>query len=127
MKDKKTIKEMSRTKASRGVRDSVTKKIGQLCHISSKKSKNFLLPHFKSLFRSNMSFAVIMKNKLDLSENEIEFLLGDKYIHKLKEIIQLSEKIDEKQIEIKSTPKSEIKKEAKESKQEIKQPSIFDF
>lgn len=121
------IKEMTRSKTTRGIRDSVIKKIGRLCHNSAKKSRESMLSHFKFLFRNNTSFACIMKNRLDFSENEIEYLLGEKYHHKLKEILQLSEKMDEKQIEIKSTPMSDIEKEDKENKQEIKQPSIFDF
>ncbi|UCD14183.1 MAG: replication factor C large subunit [Thermoplasmatales archaeon] len=123
------IKEMMKSKTARGLRDSVVKKIGGLCHNSTNKSKEFLLPHFKYLFRNNTLFACKMKNKLDLSESEIKYLLGEKHIHKIKDILQLSEKTDEKQIEIKTSDSNNEEKEEdkKEGEQEIKQPSIFDF
>ena len=113
-------------KPVKNIADSVIKKIGVLCHSSTKKSKEFLLLYFRYLFRNDIRFAVKMKNKLNLSESEIKYLLGEKYLHKLKNIIQSSEKTDEKQIEIEEVV-SDIKKKEKEIKQKIKQPSIFDF
>jgi len=121
------IKEMAISKTTRAVRDSVVKKIGELCHISSKKSKETLLSHFKYLFRCNINFASNMTKTLDFSENEVKYLLGDKYIYKMKEILQLAEKIDEKQIEIKSPTSESLVEKERVEKQEIKQPSIFDF
>ena len=122
------IREMKNSKTTRGIRDSLVKKIGVLCHNSYIKSKEFLLPHFKYLFRNDTRFAYRMKDKLDLSENEIKYLLGEKYMHKMKDILQFSEKTDEKQIEIYVPVNNKEKEENKKDKeQEIKQPSIFDF
>jgi len=123
------IREMKNSKTTRGIRDSVVKKIGALCHNSYRKSKEFLLPHFKYLFRNDTGFAYRMKNRLDLSESEIKYLLGEKYMHKMKDILRFSEKTDEKQIEIKASVSNLNEKETnKEEKgKEIKQPSIFDF
>jgi replication factor C large subunit len=123
------IKEMKKSKSTRGIRDSVVKKIGGLCHNSHRKSNEFLLPHFKYLFRNNTRFAYIMKTKLGLSESEIKYLLGEKYMHKMKDILQFSERTDEKQLEIKASVSNLNEKETiKEEKgKEIKQPSIFDF
>ena len=122
------IKEMAISKPTRSIRDSIVKKIGGLCHVSSKKSKEFILPQFKHLFRGNLAFASNMTNRLDFSEAEVRYLLGEKYAHKLKDILQLAEKTDEKQIDINAPPsKSIVKEEEKIGKQEIKQPSIFDF
>ena len=122
------IREMKNSKTTRGIRDSVVKKIGALCHNSYRKSKEFLLPHFKYLFRNDTRFAYRMKNRLDFSESEIKYLLGEKYMHKMKDILQFSEKTDEKQIEI-YVPVNNKEKEGnkKEREREIKQPSIFDF
>ena len=70
----------------------------------------------------------MMKKRLDLSESEIKHLLGDKYLHKLNDILHDTGKTDEKQVEIKvSVPKDVEKDEKKEIKQEVKQPSLFDF
>jgi replication factor C large subunit len=102
------LKEMKSTKTVRSVRDSVIKKIGKLCHNSERKSKEFMLPLFKQIFRNNTRFAIKMRNKLELSENEIKYLLGEKYVHRLKEIME--------------------KKEEEEDIEEARrQPSIFDF
>ena len=120
------MKELKQSKSARGVRDSVIKKIGALCHNSNKKSKEFLMPHFKFLFRNDTRFACKMKNKLDLSESEMKYLLGEKYIHKMKDILQLSEKTDDKQVEIEITT-SDKKDDKKAVKTEVKQPSLFDF
>lgn len=123
------IKEMKKSKSTRGIRDSVVKKIGGLCHNSHRKSNEFLLPHFKYLFRNNTRFAYKMKTKLGLSESEIKYLLGEKYMHKMKDILQFSERTDEKQIEIKASVSNLNEKETnkEDKRKEIKQPSIFDF
>jgi len=122
------MKELTRSKPTRILRDSVVNKIGAMCHNSDKKSREFLLPHFKYLFQNDMTFACKMKKRLDLSESEIKYILGDKYLHKLNYILQSSVKSDEKQVEIEVTKsKDSEKEEKKEIKQEVRQPSLFDF
>jgi len=75
-----------------------------------------------------MRFAVSMKNRLDLSETEMKYLLGEKDEHKVKDILEVSERADETQAEIEVTTAEEIEeKRETESKQEVKQPSLFDF
>ena len=121
----KWIKDLKSSKSIRSIRDSVIKKISILTHNSNDKTKDFL-PYFSHLFRNNTRFASKMKNKLDLTESEVKYILGKEHLNKLKDIMQISEKIDEMQIEIKPDGKEKLK-EKKEKKQEIKQPSIFDF
>lgn len=120
------LKDMKNSKSIRNVRDATVKKIGDLCHNSYRKSQEFLLPYFKYFFRNDIKFAYTMKNKLDLSENEIKYLLGEKYIHKLKDILQYSEKEEKKQIEIPINNKKETEYKI-EKERDLKQPSIFDF
>lgn len=123
------IKEMKSSKVSRGLRDSILDKISNLSHSSQSKINEFLLPSFKYLFRNNTRFAGNMKNKLDLTESEIKYLLGEKYLHKMKDILQFSEKADDKQVEIKVSVSDNNKEDKikKEIKEETTQPSIFDF
>ena len=69
-----------------------------------------------------------MIKMLNLSESEAKYLLGEKHLHKMKDILQCAEKADEKQGEIEITPA--VKKKNEEEKREssdLKQPSIFDF
>jgi hypothetical protein len=69
-----------------------------------------------------------MIKTLDFSESEAKYLLGKKYLHKMKDILQCAEKTDEKQGEIDIRPvlKKKTEEEKKESS-DSKQPSIFDF
>jgi replication factor C large subunit len=120
------MKELKQQKSTRTLRDVVIKKIGKLCHNSDRKSKEYLLPYFTFLFRNDTRFACIMKNKLDLTEEEMEYILGEKFAHKLKDIVECPEKIDEQQTEITLPIKIEEEKK-KDVKSDLKQPSIFDF
>ena len=40
------------------------------------------------MFRNNNNFAVKMKLKLNLNEGEIKYILGEKFLFKLKEILE---------------------------------------
>ncbi len=122
------IKEMSKSKSTRVIRDSILKKLGCFCHMSSKKGKETLFTNFRYLFQNNLVFAGKTTIDLDLSESEVKYLLGEKYSVRFKDIMQLAEKKDDFQIEIKvPSEDTDIKEEKKDRQQEIKQPSIFDF
>ena len=72
------------------------------------------------MFRNNTYFASKMKNKLDLSESEIKYLLGDSHKHKLRDILHSHEVVYEKPLT------SDITEE-EEEKTESMQQSLFDF
>lgn len=120
------IKEMKSNQSPRMIRDDVTKKIAKLTHASDRKTKEDTLPHFQSLFRNDTRFACKMIKTLDLSESEVKYLLGEKYLHKMKEIMQCSEKTDENQEEIELTGET-IQQDEKKETSDVKQPSLFDF
>jgi replication factor C large subunit len=122
------LKQMKANQSARLIRDGVTKKISSLNHVSDRKTKEAILPHFQVLFRNNPRFACKMIKHLDFSESEVKFILGEKYLHRMKDIVQCAEKTDEKQEEIETT--APIKRKDEEEKKEstdLKQPSIFDF
>jgi replication factor C large subunit len=122
------MKEMKSYQPVRMVRDSVVKKISKLNHTSEQKTKEAILPQFQSLFGNNSRFACRMMKVLDLSEHEAKYLLGEKYLHKMKDILQCAEKTDEKQGEIELSPVVKKKnEEEKKGSSDLKQPSIFDF
>ena len=121
------LKEMKQTKNLRGVQDALIQKIRSLSHQSTSKTKAELFPYFAQLFRSDIRFAALMKQSLDLSEIEMKYLLGKKYESKLKDILEFSEKSDEKQIVIEESLETESHDSESEKVQEVKQPSIFDF
>jgi len=74
------ILKMSRTKGMRRSRNELARKIGKMCHSSIKDSRLELLPVVRTLFRSsedrNFDFAINMTDRLELSLEEIAFLLG---------------------------------------------------
>jgi replication factor C large subunit len=113
LKDRKDIK------ISLETRDIIAKKISKICHNSGKKSKELLLPYFTYLFRNNIYFAVKIKNKLDLSEAEIKYLLGEGYQFKLKEIIS-------SQVTISKKIGTQEKTKEKDKKENLQQ-SLLDF
>ncbi|DAC73057.1 MAG TPA: replication factor C large subunit [Thermoplasmata archaeon] len=122
------MKEMKGNQSARMLRDGVVKKISMLNHTSDQKTKEMILPHFQAMFRNNTRFACRMIKMLDFSESEVKFLLGEKHLHKMKDVVQCAEKTDEKQgeIEITAVVKKKVEEEKKESS-DLKQPSIFDF
>ncbi len=122
------MKEMKSKQSARALRDGVIKKISKLNHSSEQKTKDAILPHFQSLFRNNPRFACKMIKQLDFSEGEVKYLLGEKYLHRMKDIVQCAEKADDKQeeIQVESVEKKTAEEEKKEES-DLKQPSIFDF
>ncbi len=103
------------------IRNLIILKISAISHSSNNKTKDVMLSYFTHMFRNNTNFAIEMKNKLDLSELEIKYLLGESHKHKLKEILHPNEIIIEK------TSVEEKKKVEKEEKKENLQQSLFDF
>ncbi len=122
------LKQMKSNQTARLIRDGVTKKIATAQHVSNQKAKESILPYFQTMFRNNPRFACKMIKHLDFSESEVKFLLGEKYLHRMKDILQCAEKTDEKQEEITiTTQQTKNKEEEKKESTDLKQPSIFDF
>lgn len=122
------MKEMKSNQSARVLRDGVVKKISKLSHASDQKTRESTLPHFQTLFRNSPRFACKMIKQLELSESEVKYLLGEKYLHKMKDIVQCAQKADEKQGEIQVESQGNATgEEEKKDGSELKQPSIFDF
>lgn len=116
------LRELKSSKSNRDTRDSITKKISEACHNSSNKSIDFLLTYFMNIFRNDTDFAVKMTKKFDFTENEMKYLLGEKYSHKIKDILRSSETIvDVKPID------EEIALPLEEDRKDSKQQRLFDF
>jgi len=113
------LRERKDIKISLETREIIAKKISKICHNSGKKSKEFFLPYFAFMFRNNIKFAIMMKNKLDFSEAEIKYLLGKEYQHRLKEITSSQEIFPKKQASLEKTKEKD--------KKENLQQSLLDF
>jgi replication factor C large subunit len=101
-------------------KNSIVSKLSKDTHNSIKKSNKFLMNYFIHMFRNDTDFAIKMKKRYDLSESEIKFLLGEKQLDKLKEIMQSKPIIEKTEDNIKE--KIIIEKEEK-----AQQQSLFDF
>ena len=115
------LRERKDVKIILDIRNSILEKLGKISHNSKMKNKDFLMSYFTNMFRNNTYFAIKMKNKLNLTESEIKYILGESHQHKLKEIILTSEVIREKQIS------TDIKESNDEDKSESLQQSLLDF
>lgn len=72
-----TWRKLGRAKSARAIRDSVAAKIGRHCHVSQRYARSDLISFFKMLFK-DVEYAVRISALLDLSPEEIAFLLGAK-------------------------------------------------
>ncbi len=69
---------MSRSKGNRTLQNEISAKLGEMTHMSTRSARQDLLPTFKLLFQRNEEFRIRMTMDLELEEEEIGFLLGDK-------------------------------------------------
>jgi len=115
------LREKKQMRGNLEVRELTLYKLSSFTHISNKKCNYTVFNHFVNMFRNNTDFAVTMKQRLDLSETEIGYILGKSHKHKLNEILNPKEVITQ-EIEV-----EEKKEEIVEEKKENLQQSLFDF
>jgi replication factor C large subunit len=72
------IRMLSRTKGERALQKSIGMKIWKRCHISATRSSKEVMPYLKIIFENNPEMAAGLSNWLDLDEDMIEYLAGNK-------------------------------------------------
>jgi replication factor C large subunit len=72
------IQMLSRTKGERALQFSIGMKIWKRCHISATRSSKEVLPYLKIIFENNPEMAAGLSSWLDLDEDMIEYLAGNK-------------------------------------------------
>ena len=117
----KWLRERKDIKSSLDTRDEVITKISKACHNSNKKGKDLMLSYFTNMFKNNTAFAIKMKTKLDLSEAEIKFLLGESHKHKLQGILNPHETLPG------PSKNKELSEKIEKEEKENMQQSLFDF
>ena len=115
------LKQKKSSKNKRETRKNIVKKISKNCHNSHNKTKDQFFSYFTHMFRHNNEFAVKMKKKFDLTENEVKFLLGKKDKQRLK--IIMGEQQKEKKVKIPN--KEEIEPLEEKIKEEKNQQKLF--
>lgn len=113
------LKSKKTSKTGFDIKDIIIKKISKETNLSNKKNKEYVYTYFVHIFKNDTAFAINMKKKLDLTENEVEFLLGPKNISKLKQIMSNSEF---KKLDIQEKNEDKI-----EEKPDKVQQNLFDF
>ena len=117
------LRERKMDRTGENVKESLFSKISKITHSSNKKTKEMIYPFFKNMFCNNTPFAIEMKNKLNLSESEIKYLLGKNHSYKLKEILLSPSELEA----AKKIEPEEKTVEENEKEEEIQQHSLFDF
>jgi len=72
------IKMLSRSKAERGMQLRIGFKIKRKCHISANRAAKEVLPYLRIIFRNNVEMAAGIAKWLELDEDMIEYLAGNK-------------------------------------------------
>ena len=77
------IRFLSRTKGERALQSAIGMKIRRRCHMSAVRSVKEVLPYLKIIFENNLEMAAGLSKWLDLDEDMIEYLAGNKKQTKL--------------------------------------------
>ena len=72
------IRMLSRTKGERTLQTALGMKIRKRCHISATRSTKEVIPYLKIIFENNPEIAAGLSKWLDLDEDMIEYLAGNK-------------------------------------------------
>jgi len=72
------IRMLSRTKGERALQTALGMKIRKRCHISATRSTKEVMPYLKIIFENNPEIAAGLSKWLDLDEDMIEYLAGNK-------------------------------------------------
>lgn len=72
------IRMLSRTRGERALQFGIGMKIRKRCHISATRSTKEVLPYLKIIFQNNPEMAAGLSNWLELDEDMIEYLAGNK-------------------------------------------------
>jgi replication factor C large subunit len=72
------IRMLSRTKGERALQTDLGMKIWKRCHISATRSSKEVMPYLKIIFENNPEIAAGLSSWLDLDEEMIEYLAGNK-------------------------------------------------
>lgn len=69
---------MSRSKSARNLQNGIASKLGALTHLSAVGVRQDLLPYFKQIYQQDPDFRLRMSMQLELEEEEVAFLMGEK-------------------------------------------------
>jgi len=127
------LMKMSRNKANKLVRSSVSLKLGASCHTSMRQATHDILPYFKWLYQKNKDFRLATTVDLRLEQEEAAYLLDTKVDSSaVKHLIQdlskkrsgESDEHDLKPVKLEALP--QVQKQDRSS-DETKQKNLFEY
>jgi replication factor C large subunit len=74
----KRISSLARSKSERGMLSAIGMKVGKKCHISSSRAIREVIPYLRVMFQNNVEMASGIAKWLDLDEEMIKYLSGEK-------------------------------------------------
>lgn len=125
------LKKGKQIKPQRDIRRKIMEKLSQHVHSSQAKTASAMYPYFQNMFITDDTFAVNIARKLELTEDEILFLLGKKHAHKKEKLLQQMASPEQKPIKTTipkepDTPQKNKKKE-EDKRQQQQQKLLLDF
>ncbi|MEL9929383.1 MAG: replication factor C large subunit [Sulfolobales archaeon] len=121
------IRELSRTKESREILNSIASLIASREHVSRARAKTEIIPYLRVIFRNNPDHAAKLVLGLGLTDSMVKFLAGDKSSEILRKVKEIQKKISESVEGEKKVEKTEEpRKEKAEKKPSTTQPSGLD-
>ena len=118
------LMKMSRTRALRGVKESISSKLGAGCHMSTSAIMENLLPYFNWLFQRDKDFRIAMAMRFGLDPEELAYLLNEKIdSHPVKHLISEVQKVQHaKSSQATIPPIEEAGFDEKKGKNEAEEP-----
>ncbi|MCK5024294.1 MAG: replication factor C large subunit [Thermoplasmata archaeon] len=115
------LSKMSRSKGMRDARDGFAARLGKHTHSSGKMALQELLPYFRQLYVQDREFQLTMTKRLNLTEEQVGFLLEAKPdSHKVKHVFDAIRKVEA--VSRPSKKDDEPEEEQTESLPEAKEP-----
>jgi len=128
------IMKMSRSKATRGMKSGIARKISEHTHTSTRRSAQDVLPYLTAIFRADKEYRLAITNDLDLDTEEVAYILNKKVDsaevkHLMTEVVKLREsKLVRSAAPVCSVePVEEEKKPEKRPEPKGKQSSLFEY
>ena len=130
------LSKMSRSKGMRDARDGFGTRLGKHTHSSRRMALQELLPYFRQMYINDREFQLTMTKKLNLTEEQVGFLLEAKPdSHQVKHVFDAIRKVEAVSRPSKrdepedDEPEPESKSEAipQEEKEPEKQKNLFEF
>ncbi|WP_019176873.1 replication factor C large subunit [Methanomassiliicoccus luminyensis] len=110
---------MSRSKSNRTLQTNIALKLGAETHLSAHQVRQDVLPYFRAIYQNDKDFRLRMTIDLQLEEDEVSYLMGDKVDSAVVKLVMNEVK---KALEPKEAPKQGTAKAERSPEQKAAKP-----